>query len=670
MQFLNQPDGPTNGQMLTAAERRQVLEEWNATAADYPAGGCLHELFEAQAARTPDAAAVAFGGERLTYRELDERANRLAHHLRALGVGPEVLVGVCLERSLEMVVGLLGVLKAGGAYVPLDPAYPAERLAFMLADARAPILLTQAALVERVSASAARVVCLDSDWPAIARRPAAGLGRRAAPANLAYVIYTSGSTGRPKGVMNTHGGIVNRLLWMQEAYGLGPSDRVLQKTPFSFDVSVWEFFWPLLAGAELVVARSGGHRDPQYLAELIAGQEITTLHFVPAMLRSFLESGGARYCASVRRVFCSGEALPHDLLTHFFAQSAAELHNLYGPTEAAVDVTYWACDPAYGAGKVPIGRPIANARVYVLDRRLQPVPVGVAGELHIAGAGVARGYLGRPDLTAERFIPDPFAAEPGGRLYKTGDLVRYLADGNLEFLGRLDDQVKIRGFRVEPGEVEAALARHPAVREGAVAVREGAAGEKRLVAYLVPRQPSSPAVGEVWRALRRQLPEHMIPAAFVVLEALPLTPSGKIDRRALPAPDSARPELGAAYLAPRTPLEETLAEIWSRSLGLERVGIRDNFFELGGHSLLATRIVARIRQALQIEVPLRTFFEAPSIAELSDALALTGSQVASQSFDNTRQYNVDAYLIQLLNNLAADEADKLLLETDFMREDE
>jgi len=447
----------------------------------------LHELFETQVGRSADQVALVFGQQTLTYAELNRRANQLAHYLRGMGVGPEVLVAVCMERCLELVVALYGALKAGGAYVPIDPDYPQERVAFMLEDAGAPVLLTQSGLLGRLPGHNGRVVCLDADWERIAREDVANPATATVADNLAYVIYTSGSTGKPKGAMNTHRGICNRLLWMQDQYGLREADKVLQKTPFSFDVSVWEFFWPLLAGARLVVAEPGGHRDPAYLVKLIREQGITVLHFVPSMMRVFLEEPGVEGCESLRHVICSGEALPYDLQEEFFRLLPSQLHNLYGPTEAAVDVTHWTCRRGDERKVVPIGRPVANTQIYILDRHLKPVPMGVAGELHIGGVQVGRGYHRRSELTAEKFIPDPFSTDPKARLYKTGDLCRWLADGAVEYLGRMDFQVKIRGFRVELGEIESVLRSHPEVREAVVLARQDTPGDPRLVAYIVPR---------------------------------------------------------------------------------------------------------------------------------------------------------------------------------------
>jgi len=468
--------------LLDSTERQRLLHDWNQTAVDYPQAVCLHQLFEAQVQRTPDAVALVFENETLTYGELDTRANRLARHLQDMGVVPDQRVGICCERSLEMVVGLLGILKAGGAYVPLDPTYPRDRLAFMVEDSRTAVLLTQAHLLEHLPSTEARIVCLDRDEPTWAALPGSIPACAVKADHLAYMIYTSGSTGKPKGAMNEHRGICNRLLWMQDTFRLDASDTVLQKTPFSFDVSVWEFFWPLLAGARLVVAKPEGHKDPGYLLDLIEAQHITTLHFVPPMLHVFLDVMEANRAASLRRVICSGEALPHDLQQRFFSRSNAELHNLYGPTEAAVDVSHWACRADHPLTIVPIGKPVANTQLYILDALSGPSPQGVPGELHIGGVQVGRGYHNRPELTQEKFIPNPFAE---GRLYRTGDLARFLPDGNIEFLGRIDHQVKLRGFRIELGEIEAALSQHPAVQQAVVLVHQDRHGDKQLHAYLV-----------------------------------------------------------------------------------------------------------------------------------------------------------------------------------------
>ncbi|HJX29557.1 MAG TPA: amino acid adenylation domain-containing protein, partial [Thermoanaerobaculia bacterium] len=536
--------------------------------------------------------------------------------------------------SLEMVVALLGVLRAGAAYLPLDPSYPPDRLAFMLEDGlgeegEPPVLLTQERLLDTLPPLQGRILCLEAGWDGSGENGSL-LDVEVLPDHPAYVIYTSGSTGRPKGVVNTHRAIVNRLLWMQQAYDLTADDRVLQKTPFSFDVSVWELFWPLLAGARLVVARPGGHQDPDYLVDLIEREGITTLHFVPPMLQAFLEHPEVERCASLRTVVCSGEAFPLELQERFFARfpERVGLHNLYGPTEAAIDVTSWVCERESPNRGVPIGRPIANLRIYLLDAVLHPVPTGAPGELHIGGLGLARGYLRRPGLTAEKLIPDPFAGTPGARLYRTGDLARHRTDGQIEYLGRIDHQVKIRGFRIELGEIEAALATHPDVREVVVVAREDEPGNRRLVAYLVLEEIAGREVQDILRAsLQERLPEYMIPSAFVILPALPLSPNGKVDRKSLPAP--VWEGEAAAFAAPRDAVEELLAGIWREVLRVEKLGIRDSFFGLGGHSLLATRVVSRVREVFGVELPLRALFEAPTVAGLAQRLRTERQTVQS-----------------------------------------
>ena len=944
--------------LLTITENQQLIFDWNQTQVEYAERyQCLHELFEQQAERQPDAVAVVCDDHTLTYGQLNERANQLSHYLQGLGVGPEVLVGICVERSLEMVVGLLAILKAGGAYVPLDPSYPAERLRFMLADAGAPVLLTQQSLLSLLPAHHATVVCLDSDWETIAQSCPA----TAAPTteNLAYMIYTSGSTGLPKGAMTSHAAIVNRLLWMQQAYGLSESDRVLQKTPLSFDVSGWELFWPLITGARMVLARPDGHKDSSYLIGLIAEQQITTLHFVPSMLQAFLEDRGVERCTTLRRVICSGEALSVNLQERFFERlGGAELHNLYGPTEAAIDVTSWRCEPHDRRSSVPIGRPIANTQLYILDERLELIPVGATGELYLGGAGLARGYHGRPELTAEKFIPDAMSGKSGSRLYRTGDVVRYGEGGEVEYLGRVDQQVKVRGHRIELGEIETVLVRHPGVQEAVVTIHEHAPGDVRLRAYLVPDQDQAfpvrqllrfekegllagrsrlelpngleivclankeearflykeifeehcyfrsgirlndgacvfdvganigmftlfagtackdvsvyafepvPAIFEVlklncalsgvdvklyecglareaatevftyypqfpgssgrfgdpvrdrevlksgvlnmlredsetegysseeleaiigervserltneqitcqlktisevirendidridllkidaeksesdvlagireddWRKidqivmevhdldhrldhitrlledhgyevsveqeawcegtelynlyatrvglerldssaskrstawasqnalltdvkrlLEEQLPEFMMPSAFIMLDALPLTPSGKIDRKALPRPDRTQPHRETAFVAARTPLEEDLVNIWRELLGIEQIGIHDKFFELGGHSLLLTRLASRIHRTFGVEVPLRVLFNTPTVVDMTTAIA--ARQVEHE--DQTEAH----HLLAELKKLSPDEV-KALLEAE------
>ena len=611
--------------ILTQKERHQILVEWNDTTEAFPRDKCIHHLFEEQVERSPEAIAVVFEDRKLTYAQLNRLSNQLARYLQKLGVKPDTLVGICLERSIEMVVGLMGILKAGGVFVPIAPDYPEERRNFMLADSGVKEILTQKQLEADFPDCGVRKIFLDFDRAEISKESTDNLTFSLTLENLAYTIYTSGSTGRPKGVMNTHGGVLNRLHWMQSVYQLTEQDRVLQKTPFSFDVSVWEFFWPLMVGARLVLARPGSHKDSTYLAKLIADEKITTLHFVPSMLQLFVEEPNIEYCSSLRRVICSGEALPYELQKRFFNRLNAELHNLYGPTEASIDVTFWKCQRENDNEIVPIGRPIANTQIYILDTNLQPVPVGVAGEICIGGVGLARGYLNQPDLTAEKFIPNPFSEQPGTRLYRTGDLGRYLPNGNIEFLGRIDHQVKIRGFRIELGEIEWALQSHPSVREAVVVAREDSSWEKRLVAYLVAKEAGI-TVKEVRSFLREKLPDYMMPSFFVKLDSMPLTANGKADRKALPNPYDVQPESEEHYVMPRTPLEQKIAEIWKQVIGMDRVGVHDNFFDLGGHSLLATKVVMRLREAFQIELPVRCLFESPTVESLTRTVEVLRTQ--------------------------------------------
>ncbi|WP_426201472.1 amino acid adenylation domain-containing protein [Pseudomonas sp. TWP3-1] len=597
--------------VLPDAERQRLLVDLNATAVDYNLNQSIHGLFEAQVLRTPQAVAVQSGESRLTYTELNQQANQLAQHLRELGVQPDSRVAICVERSLEMVVGLLAILKAGGGYVPLDPAYPAERLAYMLEDSAPLVVLVQGSTRNLLGEVAATVIDLEQNtWQS--QSSANPQIPTLTAQHTAYVIYTSGSTGQPKGVINEHAAVVNRLLWMQDAYGLTAEDSVLQKTPFSFDVSVWEFFWPLMTGARLVMARPGGHKDPLYLSEVIEAENISTLHFVPSMLDVFLAHGDSARCASLRQVMCSGEALPGSLVRRFKQQlPSSALHNLYGPTEAAVDVTAWNCaGPLQQTpDNTPIGKPIANTRMYILDAQQQPAPLGVVGELYIGGVQVARGYLNRPELSAERFLDDPFSEQPHARMYRTGDVARYRADGNIEYLGRNDDQVKIRGLRIELGEIQARLTAIAGVQEAAVLAREDVPGDKRLVGYYTGTQLSS---DHLRTDLLAHLPEYMVPALFVHLEAWPLSPNGKLDRKALPAPDQTS-LITREYEAPIGEVEITLARLWAELLNVERVGRHDHFFELGGHSLLAVSLIGRLRQE-GMEADVRALFEQPTLA--------------------------------------------------------
>ena len=606
--------------LLEEPERRQIVEEWNRTEVEYPRQKTIVQLIEEQVQSTLEAIALVYEGRRLTYGELNKRANRLARWLQEQGVGPEVLVGLYLRRSLEMVVAVLGVLKAGGAYLPLDPETPSSRLKFVLEESAIGVVLTQTDLAGGLAHSGVPMLQLDGQPSAVEHYSAENLEPVASPDGAAYVIYTSGSTGEPKGVVNTHTGLCNRLWWMQKQFRLGSYDAVLQKTPYTFDVSVWEFFWPLLAGARLVLARPEGHRDSSYLTKLIVDQGVTTVHFVPSMLQSFLEEPEIVQCQSLRRVICSGEELSQALQERFFARLGwAELHNLYGPTEASIDVTHWHCRAESGARSVPIGRPISNTRIYILDRCRNPVPVGVPGELYIGGVGVARGYLRRPELTAEKFVPDLFSPEPS-RLYRSGDLARFRPDGALEYLGRNDFQVKVRGFRIELEEIESVLRQHEWVQECVVMAREAAPGHKQLVAYLVGDRQNAPTVTALRSWAKDHLLEYMVPGAFVMLGSMPLAHNGKVDRRALPAPDTARPELRHGYATPRTPTEQALAQIWAEVLKLDRVGVDDNFFELGGHSLLATQVISRIRDVLQVEVELKKIFTSPVLADFAEVV--------------------------------------------------
>ncbi|MEW4568920.1 amino acid adenylation domain-containing protein [Tautonia sp. JC769] len=622
--------------ILSKSEFDRVVHDWNATQLDLPIETTLHRLIEEQVQRTPTRVAVRFpdvdddGGviaSELTFGELNQRANRLAHHLRSLGVGAEAVVAVVAERSPELVIALLGVLKAGAAYLPIDPSAPASYLKGLLEDARPRAVVTQPSFVETLMALGQPAPLVELRTPDLSP-PGSDENPEPvnAPSHAAYLIYTSGSTGLPKGVINEHRAICNRLLWGQLTFPIGPGDRVLQKTPYTFDVSVWEFFWPLMTGACLVLARPDGHRDPSYIARLITRARVTHCHFVPSMLGPFLDDPVAPGCLStLRHVFSSGEALTADLRDRFFERlgPGVELHNLYGPTEAAVEVTYHRCQPGDRPGPVPIGRPIANARTYILDEHGQPQPIGVPGELFLGGLCVARGYLNRPELTAERFLVDPFEPAGNARLYRTGDRARWLPDGSIEYLGRLDHQMKIRGVRIEPGEVEAALRRHPDVSDAAVVACEDSVAGSWLAAYIVaPAGTLPPSAAVLRRFVSEELPEAAIPSAYVPLEALPLTTSGKLNRKALPSVE--RGSFGAATESPppRDPVETALADCWSEILGVDPIGLGDDFFERGGHSLAAARVMARIRLIFGVELPIRALFENPTLAALARRVAV------------------------------------------------
>src|SRR5579863_9571234 len=598
--------------LLTETERHQLLVEWNTSQTEYPVDRCIHQLFEAQVEQTPDAVAVIFEDMQLTYRELNQRANQLAHHLRQLGVGPEVLVGLCMERSLEMVVGMLGILKAGGTYVPLDPAYPEDRLAFMLQDANVSVLLTQERLAERLPRHTACILYLDTGWKGIAREPDQNPVSRATPQNLAYVIYTSGSTGRPKGLAIEHRSTVALIDWAISIFTPEELAGVLASTSICFDLSVFEIFVPLSSGGTAILVE-----DVLHLANLSSNRPVTLINTVPSAMTELLYSG--RLPASVRTVNLAGEPLPNVLAQQIYRQDTIErVFNLYGTSEATAYSTYTLVER--GGPELSIGRPIANTQVYILDSHLHPVPIGIVGELYIAGYGLARGYLNHPELTTERFIPNPFSQKSDACLYKTGDLARYRPDGNIEFLGRIDHQVKIRGFRIELGEIEEVLRHHPEVREAVVVAQEDIPGNKRLVAYIVATRRQPLVINNLWKYLKEKLPEYMLPSAFILLDMLPLMPNGKIDRCALPAPESVKHFEEGTFVAPTSMVHYQLLQIWEELLDAQPIEIRDNFFHIGGHSLLAVRLVNRIEQVFGKKIPLAALFAGPTIEQLASAL--------------------------------------------------
>jgi len=619
--------------LLTAAERHQMLVKWNDTHADYPLDVCIHQLFEAQVEQTPDAVAVVFEDQQLTYRELNSFANQLAHHLSSMDVGPDVLVGICMERSLEMMIGLLGILKAGGAYVPLDPAYPQERLAFMLEDADVPVLLTQQHLVFGLPEQGAKVVCLDTDGQANAYCTALPNAQQSQsnpvssvkPNNLAYVIYTSGSTGRPKGVAMTHRPLSNLLSWQLGSSTLKSEAKTLQFAPISFDVSFQEIFSTWCSGGTLVLILEEVRRDAVGLLRFLSDKAVERLFlpFVALQLLAEVADAQGAVPKSLREVISAGEQLQitKQIANWFSKLEGCTLHNQYGPSESHVVTAFTLTgSPSDWPALPPIGCPIANTRCILLDAQMQLVPVGIPGELYIGGVGLARGYLNRPDLTAERFIPNPFSDQPGTYLYKTGDLARYLPNGNIEYIGRIDYQVKLRGFRIELGEIEAMLGQHPAVRGAVVMDREDVPSDKRLVAYVVPNHEQTPIIDELRRFLKQKLPDYMVPSAFVLLDALPLTPNNKIDRRALPAPDRIRQEPEETFVVPRDELELQLTKIWEKVLGIQPIGVRDNFFALGGYSLLAVRLFVEIEKALNKNLPLAILFQTQTIEQLANIL--------------------------------------------------
>lgn len=609
--------------ILTRAEQQQLLITWNDTHTNYPQNQCIHHLFETQAKHTPNAIALKYEDQLLTYQQLNSRANQLAHYLKNQGVGSETLVGICLERSIEMVIGLLGILKAGGAYLPLDPSYPKERLAYLLANSQAPVVLTRRQLVNKLPEVKANIICIDSDKECINRESYKNPITNVKSDNLAYVIYTSGSTGLPKGVLGTHKGALNRLTWMWKTYPFADKEICCQKTSLGFIDSLWEIFGPLLQGVPSVIIPDETLKDPYQFIKILETNNITRIGLVPSLLHVLLDSCHdlkARL-SNLKIWISSGEILSEQLVVRFQTYMPNSiLLNLYGMSEVSADSTWCDISQRKFLSRVPIGRPIANTQIYLLDAYLQPAPVGTPGELYIGGDGLARGYLNMPELTAQKFIPNPFSNQPGTRLYKTGDLARYLPDGNIEFIGRIDNQVKIRGVRVELEEIEAALKKHPAVQEAVVITQEDNQRNKRLIAYVVAHRQEAILDSNLYHYLKEKLPAYMLPVTFIPLDKIPLTPNGKTDRHALPTPDYTYSPTGTGYVPPRNPIEEILAGIWIKVLGISQVGIYDNFFELGGHSLLATQIITRIRNLFQVELPLQTLFDSPTIAELASAL--------------------------------------------------
>ena len=597
---------------LTEAERQQ-MELWNATGLAFASDLSIHRLIAEQAATSPEAVAVVVNGQLLTYKALNARANQLAHYLQAQGVGPGVLVSICVERSLDLVVGLLGILKAGGAYVPLDPAYPAERLAFMVEDARTPVLLTHQHLLDRLSTGLVRVVCLDRDAELLAQYDTAEPTASISVDDLAYVIYTSGSTGKPKGVQITHRSLLNLIYWHRHAFEVTAADRATQVTSPAFDATGWEI-WPYLSvGASIYLPDEDTRATPHMLRDWLVQNRITISFLPTALAESAITLDWPEH-TSLRYLLTGADTLynyPPSTLPFRFV-------NNYGPTEGTVVATSGVIAPKiHTEGPPAIGRPIANTQTYILDENLQQVPIGEPGELYIAGANLAKGYLNRPELTAERFIAHPFNNEAGARLYKTGDLARYLPDGQIAFMGRSDQQIKIRGYRIELGEIEAVISQHTEVLQVAVSASESALGEKRLVAYIVPRPEAEMTLSSLREPLSERLPEYMVPSSFVLLEALPLTPNGKVDRRALPAPETANTMRDDDFVAATTPTEKRVTEIVTSLMGLEKISIDDNFFMLGGHSLLGTQIIARVADTFGVKLALRTLFDTPTIRDLS-----------------------------------------------------
>ncbi|MBR8840976.1 MAG: amino acid adenylation domain-containing protein, partial [Stigonema ocellatum SAG 48.90 = DSM 106950] len=631
--------------LLSEAERHQLLVEWNDTLSEYPQDKCIHQLFSEQVEKTPFCVAVVFENQQLTYLQLNHRANQLAHHLRSLGVGSEVLVGICVERSVEMVVGLLGILKAGGAYVPLDPAYPQERLSYMLADSGVEVLLTHSELLSSLPSHTARVVCLDTEWNMISEQSEENPVIDTVASNLAYVIYTSGSTGNPKGVLIPHYNIVRLFAATQSWFNFNECDVWTFFHSYAFDFSVWEIWGALLYGGRLIVVPYLISRTPESFYTLLCKEKVTVLNQTPSAFGQLIQADKSLHQVkdlSLRLVIFGGEALSLESLKPWFEQhgdQSPQLVNMYGITETTVHVTYHPLTIADLSilGSM-IGSPMSDLQVYILDQNLQPTPIGVGGEMHIGGAGLARGYLNRPELTSEKFIPNPFSDSKSERLYKTGDLARYLTNGNIEYLGRVDNQVKIRGFRIELGEIESVLNTHPQIQQAVVIATEEVSGNKRACAYVVPSDKSL-STNQMREFLFQKLPEYMVPAAFVTLDTLPLTPNGKIDFKALSVL-STETISNSQYIPPRNRTEEIIADIFASVLSIQKVGIHDNFFTLGGHSLLATQVISRVRQAFSVDVPLINLFEEPTIANLSKIIANSHSPLVQQ-LQTTPSYQLE-----------------------------
>lgn len=621
------------------------------------AKGLIHEFFEQQVERTPDREAVRFEGESVSYGELNRRANALAHRLRGIGIGQDALVGICMERSIEMVVALYGVLKAGGAYVPLDPDYPKDRLAYMIEDSRVRLVVAQPQFRSLFHGFDGDVWTTDElekahqDQKNGKEVENPEIGTR--EGHLAYMFYTSGSTGRPKGAMNTHAAIVNRISWLQQTFEMGENDKLLQKSPYSFDVSVWEFYWPHACGACLVMAKPKGHLDNAYLWETIKKERISYVQFVPTMLQTFLSAEQCEDLSFLKHVFLCGEPLSAALNERFCSLMSAQLHNLYGPTEAAVFITNWTSDRDLGRTVIPIGKAIPENAMYVLNDRYETVAPGEVGELFISGIGLARGYFGRADLTAERFVPDPFSKEPGARMYHTGDLGCWLPDGNLECLGRNDDQVKVRGFRIELGEISTVLEQHIGVNQAVTVVREDQPGDQRICVYFIPDNVYSPSVSELRSHLQQRLPEYMIPSYFVEMEVFPLTPSGKTDRKALPSPTLSRLMIAQAFVPPETFIQKELALIWSAFFNFDQIGIDDDFIDLGGHSLVATQILVRCGDVFGVKVSLK------DMLTQGTTIRTLASIIETSLLADTDDAEIEAMLSEM-EHLSEEEIEELL----------